>query len=454
MPWFPRLAMPALLALLCACSSPEKELQSRLGGATTGTFQLPGGTIELSEPLFVPVGAQNLEIVGGNGTILRAAGGFQGRALLMIRSASKITVRGFSMDGNRSAIGQVAEIPAAESPFVGHFQGNGLLVDDVDGLQIRDVAFREISAFAILVSRSKNAVIEKVEVAESGGYNSRGKNNTSGGILLEEGVANFTVRDCTLRKILGNGIWTHSTFKSPRNYTGLIAGNQFDTIGRDAIQVGHANRIRVENNTGRRIGYPDNVVDVEGGAIPVGIDTAGKVDESVYTRNRFEEINGKCFDLDGFHDGEVSENVCINKGAADDYPQGHFALVMNNTSPEMKSEFIVVRDNVFDGTKFGGIFVIGSNHRIIGNKLRNLNKAGCNESASKYGCIHFQAEPDLMQAGIYLGLRAERRSPARDTLVEGNEVSGHKMSTRCVMAARDSEVVNITVRNNKCADAP
>jgi hypothetical protein len=305
---------------------------------------------------------------------------------------------------------------------------------------------------ALLASACKKVKVEKALVENSGSRNGKGRNNTTGGILFEEGADDFEVRDSGFRRVLGNAVWTHSTFKSPRNYRGIIAGNQFDIVGRDAIQIGHANRVRVENNRGRQIGFPPGIVDVEGGGVPVAIDTAGKVDESVYTGNRFEEINGKCIDLDGFHDGEVSHNTCINRGKPDDYPQGHFALVMNNTSQEMESQFITVRDNVFDGTKFGGVFVIGHDHRIVNNRLLNINRAGCNESATLYGCRHFPGEPDLMQTGIYLGLRAERVAPARNNLVEGNQVSGHRMKERCVLAAPGVQPGDNTVRNNTCAD--
>ena len=78
-------------------------------------------------------------------------------------------------------------------------------------------------------------------------------------------------------------MWTHSLYTSPRNARGLFAGNIFDTIGRDALQVGHAFDVRVEGNSGRAIGLPADIVD----ATPVAIDTAGNVERSVYARNRF-----------------------------------------------------------------------------------------------------------------------------------------------------------------------
>ena len=102
-----------------------------------------------------------------------------------------------------------------------------------------------------------------------------GRNNATGGILLEEGTRDFTVTRCDLRNVRGNGIWTHSLATAPQNRDGLIASNHFERIGRDAIQVGHGTRVRVEDNTGSEIGYPLEDVDMEDLATPVAIDTAG-----------------------------------------------------------------------------------------------------------------------------------------------------------------------------------
>ena len=201
-------------------------------------------------------------------------------------------------------------------------------------------------------------MIDHVSVRDSGSRNAKGRNNTTGGILLEEGTEQFSVGDSTFSNIRGNGVWTHSRYMAPRNRNGKILRNQFSEIGRDAIQVGHA--------VGRRSGRQPRArasdsrwrsMDVENGGTPVGIDTAGNVDQSTYERNRFEEIDGKCIDLDGFHDGAVRGNTCINRRPPEDYPFGHFGIVFNNASIEMRSRNIVVEDNELDGMKFGGIFL-------------------------------------------------------------------------------------------------
>ena len=447
-------ALFLLLVFLVAMAGCGGERGIRRGlNKGSGVVVLPDGVTEVTSELRLPPGAHDIEIVGGNGSILKAAPNMEGRAVLMFQGVQRLRLRNFTIDGGMGAGGERSgEIPPARSPFLVAFSGHGLAISQSSDVQVTNVTFRQVAGLAIVANKIKKIKVEKCTVEDSGSRNAKGRNNTTGGILFEDGTEDFEVRDSTFRRILGNAVWTHTSYGAGRNYRGVITGNQFDTIGRDAIQIGHVNRVRVENNRGRLIGYPDKIVDVEGGGIPVGIDTAGNVDEGVYTKNRFEEINGKCIDLDGFHHGEVSENVCINTGKAEEYPSGHFGIVMNNTNMDMESQVITVRDNVIDGTKFGGIFIIGHDHTISGNKLRNINTAKCNESAQQYGCRHFNNEPDLMQAGIYLGMRAERVQPSRDNVVENNEISGHKMKERCVMSAPTVPETANTVRNNRCSD--
>src|SRR5262249_7730159 len=160
------------------------------------------------------------------------------------------------------------------------------------------------------------------------------------------------------------------------------------TIGRDALQAGHATEIRIEDNTGFRIGYPIAEVD----ATPVGVDTAGNVDRATYAGNRFRDINGKCLDLDGFHDGEVRGNACADLTG--------YGIVMNNTNPDMRSTNVRIVDNLIDGAAYGGVFVIGTNNLVAHNRLLNLNTARCNDGSV---CYYAPGEPDMLRSGIYLG---------------------------------------------------
>jgi hypothetical protein len=423
---------------------------------STGTFHLPDGVTEISSEWKLPEGAHDLTIIGGERTTLRAAANFQGRAVFSCSGCKGILFTDFAIDGNRAALEKPLPIAPSDRAFSSVFPDNGILIEDADQVSIDHVDFANIANFAVLVNHSRGIAIDHVSVADSGSRNAQGRNNTSGGILLEEGSERFSVTDSAFRNIRGNGVWTHSRYMAPRNRDGKILCNQFNEIGRDAIEIGHAVGIEVADNHGARIGFPVALVDVEGGGTPVGVDTAGNVEQSTYENNRFEEIDGKCFDLDGFHDGAVRGNTCINRGAAEDYPFGHFGIVFNNASIEMRSENIVIEGNELDGMKFGGIFVIGTGHKILHNRMHNINTAHCNENRAKFGCSVL-GEEEILETGIYLGSHAEHPDPARGNLIEGNTISGWKMKTRCIQGApgvkiSQEESTDNIVRDNVCTD--
>jgi hypothetical protein len=428
-----------VLALLVTLSFPQ-----------TGTVHLVPGSIEVASELRLPAGAHDL-VISGDHTVLRASANFRGRAVLSCQGCRHVTFRNFAIDGNRAALEKPLPLPPSDKAFASFYPNNGILIEDADRVEMDHVDFTNIANFAILVNHSHDVVLGHITIEDSGSRNAKGRNNTSGGILLEQGTDAFTVSDSLFRNIRGNAVWTHSYYGAPRNRSGKIANNKFLDIARDAIQIGHATEVLVAGNTGSRIGYPVDLIDVEGGGTPVAIDTAGDVDQSDYESNRFEEINGQCIDLDGFHDGIVRRNTCINRGQAEDYAFGHFGIVFNNSNIDMQSQNITVENNEMDGMKFGGIFVIGTGHHIRNNRLRHLNTAHCNENQTQFGCSVL-GEPDVLQSGIYLGSHADRPAPARDNIIEGNIITGWKMSTRCIAGAPNVKLSDNKISNNKCSD--
>jgi hypothetical protein len=396
--------------------------------------ELPAGVVELHSELVVegPARVQG----AARGTTLRAAADFQGRALVVVHGRD-VTLAGFRIDGNRAALKTDAArggLPPSNRAFAQFTGANGILAEDCDRLTMAALRLANVAGFAVLVSRSRDVWIDGLEISDSGSRNPQGRNNTTGGILLEEGTVGFRVTHCGFRNILGNGVWTHSLYTSPRNRDGLIAWNSFLEIGRDAVQVGHATNMRVEENAGRRIGYPQDAVE----DVPVAIDTAGNVDRSRYVRNRFEEINGKCIDLDGFHDGAVEENWC--RGMA------NFGIVFNDSNPDMHSRNVRLTENRIDGARYGGIFVIGEGHVIAHNRLTNLNTAHCGP------CYYLPDEPDMLRSGIYLAKGVSRATPARGDRIEDNLITGFGMERRCVESAPSVAARWNVVRGNVCRD--
>jgi hypothetical protein len=413
-------------------------------------IHLPKGVTEISAEMKLPDGAHDVVIAGDRST-LHAAANFQGRAIFTCHGCARIHFTNFSIDGNRVALEKPLPFAPSDKTFASAFANNGILIEDTDGVAIDHVDFSNIANFAALISHSKHVTIDHVSVKDSGSRNAKGRNNTSGGILLEEGTEQFTLADSTFRNIPGNGVWTHSRYMAPRSRDGKILRNEFSEIGRDAIQVGHAVAVEVADNHGVHIGFPVDLIDVENGGTPVGIDTAGNVEQSAYERNRFEDVDGKCFDLDGFHDGSVRGNTCVNRQAPENYPFGHFGIVLNNASIEMRSHNIVIENNELDGMKFGGIFLIGTGHKILHNRMLHVDTAHCNENRAKFGCSVL-GEVEVLETGIYLGSHAEHPDPARGNIIEGNTISGWKMKTRCIQAAPGVKLSDNTIRHNTCTN--
>ena len=441
----PLLALSLLL--LTNCAHPP-DFSRR-----TGLIELPAGTLVLHRELTLPEGAHNLEIRGNpSGSTLRAAADFQGRALIYSKNATDLRLTGFRIDGNRAALEKPIGLPPSDVSFARYYRNNGILVEGATHLIIRDVSFTQVANYSLLVSASAAVRIDRVHIQDSGSLGPTGRNNASGGILLEEGTRDFEVRQCAIARVRGNAIWTHSNYFSPRNAGGIVARNAIEEVARDAIQVGHATNIRVENNTGRRIGYPLELVDMAGSAIPVAIDTAGNVDHSSYVANRFEDVDGQCIDLDGFHDGEVRENSCISRGSYGQYPNAQYGIVFGNSNPDMQPVNVAIANNLIDGAGYGGIFLIGSHHVVSGNRLLGLNRNRCTGDMRQPRCNYAPDQPALLHSGIYLGSGAARPAETVSNRIQGNEISGFAIAQTCVAAAPGVSLQANRIAGNQCLD--
>ncbi|HVN04996.1 MAG TPA: right-handed parallel beta-helix repeat-containing protein [Bryobacteraceae bacterium] len=419
----------------------------------TGTIAFPAGTIVLHHELAVAAGAHDLEIRGDpSGTTLRAAADFKGRALIYAKDATGLRLVNFRIDGNRAALARPVGLPAGDTPFARYYRNNGIVIENAARVSVRDVSLSGVANYPLIVSASSGVRIEGVRISDCGSLLPDGRNNASGGILLEEGTHDFDVRLCTISRVRGNAIWTHSFYHSPRNSNGVIDGNDVEEVARDAIQVGHATHITVHGNTGRRIGYPAAIVDIASWAVPVALDTAGNVDQSTYAGNRFYDINGKCMDLDGFHDGQIRDNSCISRGPYESYPYAQFGIVFNNSNPDDDSTNVLITGNVIDGAGYGGLYLLGSHQVITHNRFLGLNRNRCTDDRTRPRCDYSLGDPALLHSGIYLVPGAARPTKTAHNEISNNEVSGFGMSKWCVEAAPGVTLADNQVANNRCSE--
>jgi len=173
----------------------------------------------------------------------------------------------------------------------------------------------------------------------------------------------------------------------------------------------------------------------------VAIDTAGDVDHSWYANNEFEEIDGQCIDLDGFHDGLVQQNGCANGQGPEAYPYAGSAIVTNNTHPDTHSSNIEISGNIIEGSKFGGLFLMGHGNRVLDNLFIGLNLAHSDE-------------PEILVNGIYLGRGVARLEETTGNVIRGNRIVGYKMKTRCIAFGPGVTRSANSVASNTCADEP
>ena len=451
--------IPRLAALLAACSvlsachrsSPEQALRAAFL-ITSGRIQLPAGTIELHAPLEFAPGAHDLTVEGDRSdSVLRMAPDFQGAAAILGKGVSNAKLSGFKIVGNRAARSTAKYLPPSDVTFANFYGGNGVLFIDSQKIVIHDISFHEIAGFPVLASHCSGVTIAHVTIQDSGTLNAQGRSNTTGGILLEQGTTGFDVRLCSLERIRGNGIWTHSNYGSPLNRDGIIAQNDIRGTPRDAVQVGHATHVQVVNNHGSDIGFPAAEADLPGGATPVAIDTAGDVSESVYSGNRFEDVDGQCIDLDGFHDGQVLDNSCVNQKPREAYPLSHEGIVFGNSNPDMRSQNVIVKGNLIQGFGYGGVYLIGRGHQITGNRFVDINRNHCTGDMHVAVCAYAPDEPAMLRSGIYLAGHAARPADTQSNVIEHNQVSGFGMDQWCIGGGPGVNLARNKIDNNTCA---
>ena len=437
----------------CHRRTPEQSLRASFL-RTTGRIQLPAGTIDLHAPLELAAGAHDIVIDGDpSGSSLRLAADFQGKAAIVGNTVSNVRLSGFQITGNRAALGTAKYLPPSDITFAKFYDANGIVFTDSQKIVIRDISLQEVGGFPVLLSHCSGVNIDHVTIQDSGTLNAQGHSNTTGGILLEQGTTDFDVRLCRLDRIRGNGIWTHSNYGSPLNRNGVIAQNEIRGTPRDAIQVGHGTRIQVINNHGADVGVPAAEADLPGGATPVAIDSAGDVSESLYSGNHFVDVSGQCIDLDGFHDGQVLDNSCVNLKPREAYPLSHEGIVFGNSNPNMRSQNVIVKGNLIQGFGYGGVYLIGRGHEISGNRFIDINRNHCTGDMHVPLCNYAPDEPAMLRSGIYLAGHAARPAATQSNVIQHNQISGFGMDKWCLAAGPGLKLAANKIAANTCTGA-
>jgi hypothetical protein len=441
--------------MISACrKNPVEAVQRAIRSGAV--VELPAGEIHLSRPLTIPKGTKDLAIQGNpKGSTIVLDPDFVGRAAIEGESVTNVFFRNFSITGDRSEMKSAWTLPRDGVAFADFYTANGIVIRGGSNIGVHGVSFSKIRAFPLLLNAVHGATVEAVTIADCGTLNPDGHNNTTGGILLEEGVKDFDITGSKISRIPGNAIWTHSYANSPRQERGRIANNEITMVARDAIQVGHASRIRVESNRGSQIGFPVEYVDFPGYATPVALDTAGNVDYTVYTGNAFTSVAGQCVDLDGFHDGLVSGNRCINNPAeARTWLGLHFGILFGNHDPGMSSVNISVTGNTLQGFAYGGVFLIGERHRIEDNQFLDVNLAHCGSSPMPAKCAALLDQPDALRSGIYLATDGGRSAVTRGNIIRNNTIRGFGIARHCIAANKGVDLKANTIAGNTCQNTP
>ena len=268
--------------------------------------------------------------------------------------------------------------------------------DRVEGVEIAEVhlatsEFRD-SGQPLLENRDRRMML----VEDSGSRNAKGRNNLSGGILIEEGSTHFEVRDSVSaywRQRAVDPFAAHSPRLDDGVFAGIISIPSAATRSRLARP-----RVHVEDNTGatsvfRRKLSMSSTAERRWRSIPRAMSTIH------VSAQHIREVDGKCFDLDGFHDGIDRRQYLCQRRPPDAYPFGHFGIVMNNTDPNMQSR--EHRNSRQHLRRHEVRRAVSDRQRSPGHRqsFLRLNKAECNENAKSSGAFTRRTSRRCWRAG-------------------------------------------------------
>ena len=189
-------------------------------------------------------------------------------------------------------------------------------------------------------------------------------------------------------------------------------------------------------------------------AVPAALDTAGNVDKSAIRGNHFEDIDGKCMDLDGFHDGEIRDNAVHQpRNRTTNIPMRSSASSSITRIPDMQAVECIdhrqcdrwrgLRRSVSDGLGPGR----------TGNRSVGFNRDRCADDMhpAALRLRRRRRRPCCAPASTWFR-GAARPAKTMHNRITGNEVSGFGMREHCVAAAPGVSLQANTIAGNRCLD--
>jgi hypothetical protein len=321
--------------LLVSCGRPARtddDLAAAIAAAPAdgGVVRLGAGTWEIRHPVVIPASKRNLRIAGGGAVLERVAP----VAEVLDIASEGVTIESLIIDGNQA--GTTKLVFAARDPMDPLLAaGSSIRIEPgAKRITLRGVEIRSTQGYAVLID-ARAADVEGVTIdrctirdsvqytdvstpAEKADASESGYGSWGGGIHFQAGTAahvkGLSIVNSRFQDIYGHAIWGHSNFVENLSEDVRVIGNTFRDIGLDAVQFGCVRNGLVERNAISRIGYikgaPKYRLANGDSYCGVGIDTAGWSSGCRYRGNTMLNVNGPCIDLDGFSDGEVSNNTC------------------------------------------------------------------------------------------------------------------------------------------------
>jgi len=324
-----------LAALLAGCGRPaltDADIARAIAAAPAdgGVVRLRAGTWEIGHPVVIPASKRNLRIIGAGAVLKRAAA----VAEVLDIASEGTTLEDLVIDGAQTS---TTKLVYRDRDPMDPLLANGSSIRIEPGakhITLRGLEIRRTQGYAVL-SDARAADVEDVTIdsgtirdsveytdvstaAEKSDARETGYGSWGGGVHFQAGttahVKALRIMNSHFENIYGHAIWGHSNFVENLSEDVEVAGNTFRDIGLDAVQFGCVRDGLVERNHIRRIGYVAGAPKYRWADgqnyCGVGIDTAGWSSRCKYRGNTILNVNGPCIDLDGFSDGEVSNNTC------------------------------------------------------------------------------------------------------------------------------------------------